>query len=145
MHEVDPQAINALTRPEDRYDTRDLKIAGLWKHILGFFVFVALMVAFSAWLYSFFIPKLYPDGGHLRARTNPAIIPPKPYPLIQSGHDAMMDITQLKAKEREEITTFGWVDEKNGIARVPIEDAIEKTAKEGLAPKSSAVEGANKP
>ena len=134
MHKADPQAVNAQTRVEDRYDTRDLKIAGLWKHVVGIFGFAVLMIVVCVALYDFVIPKIYPDGGLTRARNMEPILPEAPNPMVQTGHQAMMDIVELKRAEQEHTTSYGWVDKQKGIARIPVERAIEETAKQGLAP-----------
>lgn len=135
MHEADPQAINAATRPEDGYDTRDMKIAHIWKHIVGFFFFTGIMIGFVIVLYNWVLPWRY-EGGMLRARTEPAIIPAEPHPLIQNGHEAIMDIVELKKGEMKKLNSYGESDATKGAVRVPIGRAIEMVSEEGLNPKT---------
>ena len=39
-------------------------------------------------------------------------------------------LTDHRIKEREESTTYGWVDQKAGVVRLPIDRAIELTVRE---------------
>jgi hypothetical protein len=41
-------------------------------------------------------------------------------------------IKDLRAAEEAQLNSYGWVDQKNGIVRVPIEQAIDAVAKSGL-------------
>jgi len=39
-------------------------------------------------------------------------------------------LKDLRAREREELTTYGWVDQDKGTVRIPIERAMELVAAE---------------
>jgi hypothetical protein len=41
-------------------------------------------------------------------------------------------IKDLRAAEDAQINSYGWIDQKNGIVRIPIDDAIDAVAKAGL-------------
>jgi hypothetical protein len=41
-------------------------------------------------------------------------------------------IKDLRAAEEAQINSYGWVDQKNGIVRIPISNAIDAVAKAGL-------------
>jgi hypothetical protein len=41
-------------------------------------------------------------------------------------------LAELKAAEQKVLESYGWVDKEKGIVRMPIERAIELTAKRGL-------------
>jgi hypothetical protein len=62
-----------------------------------------------------------------RNLANPAVrsteSPPSSVPPL-SAHLAE-DLEQLRARERQLLTQYKWIDEKEGIARIPIERAIE--------------------
>ncbi len=57
-----------------------------------------------------------------------AYLPKAPEPLgdgvltPQQRKDALID---LRAKERAAATTYGWVDQANGVVRLPIDRAVE--------------------
>jgi hypothetical protein len=41
-------------------------------------------------------------------------------------------IKDLRAAEIAQINSYGWIDQKNGIVRIPIDEAIDAVAKAGL-------------
>jgi hypothetical protein len=43
----------------------------------------------------------------------------------------------LRAQEREQLETYGWVDEDNGVVQIPIERAMELLAERGLPARSA--------
>ena len=51
-------------------------------------------------------------------------------PVLQI--DPVADLKAYQAQEEEWLNSYGWVDEAAGIARIPIERAIEITAQQGL-------------
>ena len=44
-------------------------------------------------------------------------------------------LAELRAKEATAATTYGWVDEKAGIVRLPLERAVELTIRDLNSPK----------
>ena len=42
------------------------------------------------------------------------------------------DVYTLRQAERDNLTTYGWVDESAGIVRMPIEDAMRLATEKGL-------------
>lgn len=66
--------------------------------------------------------------------------PTPPSPRLQpnpiDGQTAEQQLIQLRKDEEKTLTTYGWVDKKAGIVRVPIDTAIELlTAEQGEPPK----------
>lgn len=57
-------------------------------------------------------------------------LPPEPR-LQNSPFD---DLRKLRAEEDKALNSYGWVDRKAGIARIPIERALEIAAGGGLPP-----------
>jgi len=53
-----------------------------------------------------------------------------PEPRLQTLPFA--DIERLRAEEAEALHGYGWVDEKAGVVRIPIESAMDLLAKRGL-------------
>ena len=66
----------------------------------------------------------------------PLALPPEPRLQAQGlpGHDRdpQQDYRNLLEKEREGLEKTAWVDEKAGIAQIPIEDAMRIIAEKGL-------------
>jgi hypothetical protein len=53
-----------------------------------------------------------------------------PRPRLQV--DPAEDLAQMRARDLLELTTYGWIDRKAGIARIPIERAMQLLAERGL-------------
>ena len=51
-------------------------------------------------------------------------------PVLQI--DPVADLRAYQAQEAELLNSYGWVSKRAGIARIPIERAIEITAQQGL-------------
>jgi hypothetical protein len=43
-------------------------------------------------------------------------------------------LQELRAVETEELTTYGWVDEEQGVVRIPIDRAMDLLVKEAVPP-----------
>jgi hypothetical protein len=62
-----------------------------------------------------------------------AYLPQKPAPLpegTRSPAERAVLLQELRAKELASTTTYGWVDQANGVVRLPIERAVELTITE---------------
>ena len=68
---------------------------------------------------------------------------PAEYPLAASqGHreppeprlqtDPRQDLADLRAKEDDQLTSYGWVDRNAGVVRIPIDQAMKLTLDRGL-------------
>jgi len=44
------------------------------------------------------------------------------------------ELTNLRAAEKEQLESYGWVDQKSGVAHIPIARALELAAKKGSLP-----------
>jgi hypothetical protein len=93
-----------------------------------------LIAALAAGMAAFLVaaPRLllliYPSGHDALPRA--ADLPMPPAPRLQTDPDA--DLAALHAQEARELTSYGWVDRGAGIARIPIERAMELTAQRGI-------------
>ena len=52
-----------------------------------------------------------------------------PEPRLQAYPEA--DLIEFQAREEKQLTTYGWVDEDAGVARVPIDRAIDMLLERG--------------
>ncbi len=59
---------------------------------------------------------------------NAAKLPPEP--RLQAN--AVEDLRQMRAVEDQVLNSYGWVDRKKGVVRIPIDRAIELLAQRGL-------------
>jgi hypothetical protein len=54
--------------------------------------------------------------------------PPAPLLQVSSGQDRI----DLRAKEQAMLNSYRWVDEKNGVVGIPVEEAIKLLAQKGV-------------
>ncbi len=62
-----------------------------------------------------------------------AYLPQKPEPLPEGARTPEQRkalLAELKGKEQNLATTYGWVDEKAGVVRLPLDRAVELTLQE---------------
>lgn len=67
-----------------------------------------------------------PPSPILEAREDP--IPPGP--RLQSSPPRDMD--EMKAVDKEVLGTYGWVDQRGGVARIPVDRAMSIVVEKGL-------------
>lgn len=116
--------------PQVAYEHGDADIFTVSKYSIAL-VFGILIAAAAMWgLFDYF---------NSRANTEEAVIPkilqeqrPTEPPEPRLQRYPKLYIKELREAEDAQINSYGWVDQKNGIARIPIEDAIAAVAKAGL-------------
>jgi hypothetical protein len=109
-----------VSRPNDfeRSDADPRLIGALAMGVAVFLLGVPLLVLMS-----------YPDARHLGGI--PDSLPQPPPPRLQVA--PQVDLDRLHADETKKLTTFGWVDQANGVTRIPIERAMRLLSERGLA------------
>ena len=55
-------------------------------------------------------------------------IPPGPRLQSSPPHD----MVEMRARDKEALTTYGWVDQANGVAHIPIDRAMSLVLEKGL-------------
>ena len=118
------------------YETRDVKVRPLAVFIAGLTV-----VGLATYLVVYLIIRLFsaqaakrdaqlqPVAGHVRpAAPGEELLPPEP--RIQANPAA--DLRTLRDQEEAILTTYGWVDARAGVVRVPIDVAMQQVLKDGL-------------
>jgi hypothetical protein len=53
-----------------------------------------------------------------------------PEPRLQTN--PRQDLADLRAKEEDQLTSYGWVDKNAGVVRIPIDAAMKLTLERGL-------------
>ncbi len=120
---------------------RDLRFRGIAWFTAGLVALVAvtgvLMYLLVGWL----------EGREIAKDPPPPVLPEAraphlpPAPRLQA--DPLTELRDLRAAEEGELASWGWVDEAAGIARIPVERAMELLVEHGLpAPEVVASEGA---
>lgn len=60
--------------------------------------------------------------------------PPREPPLPNLQRQPFKDIYELRQKERETLSSYGWVDQASGTVRIPIDEALRLMEQKGLLP-----------
>lgn len=131
MHEHpqdDPELLSEIEKLG--YDPRDVDVEKTPWHAIYLYVGVGFSI-FLAWFVMWVI-----DRSQVTV-TEPAKLardrlPEPPYPLLQSNATVKKDIEDLRAIERVKTEFAGWVDEEAGVARIPVETAIDLMLEQGF-------------
>jgi len=120
--------------PQGGYEKSDLRSRPIvvFGVILGAMVALAFVAAYGmihvlGWWER---PRLETPASPLATRA----IPPEPRLQVE----APKDLKSLRAAEQEVLTTYAWVSKEAGIARIPIERAMQLVLERGLPPAGGA-------
>jgi hypothetical protein len=118
-----------LSRPEERHERSDVNVWGVGKFAIGLALLCIFALMFLYGLFRYFQSRenaLQPprEGVNLDARRLP------PEPRLQSS--PILDLKQMRAAEDQILGTYGWIDQANGIVRLPIGRAMELVGQRGL-------------
>jgi hypothetical protein len=130
------------------HEPTDAPLGSAWRIYFFMLAFLALV----------FVAMWYALGAFSASVTRRQTAPP---PLAQRAGDRQppvprlqttpaLDLEQYRQAQQRVLEGYAWVDEKNGIAQIPIERAIELVAEHGLPslpsmPASAPVPGASNP
>lgn len=128
-----------IRHPETMYDRSDLSARG----IIGFLIGLALTIFFIhlvmwGFLRYFSRDQLAPPPRSAAiitpaAETSPTGVSPlQRFPAPQLQPDPTADLNKFRGAVEEQLNTYGWVDQKGGMVRIPVERAIDIVAQQGL-------------
>lgn len=116
--------------PEPRYQVSDVNVWAVGKFAIALILLSIFSLAGVFALFRYFIGS---KGGPL-----PSILAGEPTdarkapPAPQLEVTEPADLARMRAAEDKLLTTYGWVDQQNGLVRIPIERAIDLVAQQGL-------------
>jgi hypothetical protein len=125
-----PAGLPDLSNPENRFEHGDVNFKALSKFAIG----LVITAIFSAGLVlGIFQYLLHREGGVPASRIeSPAQdarqLPPEP----RLEETPMTDLQEMRAAEDQVLRSYGWLDQPNGIVRLPIDRAMELIAQRGL-------------
>ncbi|HUG92623.1 MAG TPA: hypothetical protein VML55_17415 [Planctomycetaceae bacterium] len=111
--------------PEHRFERTDFSLRGLLLTAAGL-VLLVLLALIGAEL---FVPDR-PDVAATARPTDPRRVDEPPEPRITQS----LRVQRLELERRldERLSTYGWIDRERGVARIPVERAIELVLQQGL-------------
>ncbi|MDW8104776.1 MAG: hypothetical protein RMK92_07150 [Armatimonadota bacterium] len=111
------------------YEKQDVGFRFAILFIVGIILLTVVSMVFLLVIY----PVLTPEGARARRETVQEVqrrLPPPPNPVLQAN--PAVDMKRFREQEELKVSTYGWVDERRGIVRVPVERAMEIVAEQGL-------------
>ncbi len=135
----------ALVNPEVAYEPRDVEVSRIL--VLGVGLAVAVVAAaLVVWLT---LRSLSSEQARSEAPPSPLRVgmteqlPPEPRLQGAPGHKPLgpEDLKEMEDSANATLSSYGWVDQKAGIARVPIQEAMKLLLARGL-PAAAQISGA---
>src|ERR1700690_4245094 len=110
------------------YEHADANVRSLYRYglVLAILI-VAGMFAMNS-TYRFFA-KIESRGPPAWPFENVRVLPPAPRIQPHPG----LDLKSYCAAEQQQLSTYGWVDQHNGLVRIPVDRAMEMVLQKGLA------------
>jgi hypothetical protein len=123
-------APDPAANPEVHHEHSDVNINGIFAFAAALVVVAAVVHLLVFVLFRFFDARA---GQRVTPQFPLAIeqenrLPPEP--RLQTN--PRQDLAELRTKEDQTLTSYGWVDKNAGIVRIPIDEAIKLTLERGL-------------
>jgi len=109
------------------YETRDANIAGLLKFAASLAIILAIVSFGMLRLFDYF-QKTQSLGPAATPFENARTIPPLPRLQVEPRKE----IHDYWEGEQEILNSYGWVDKRNGVVRIPIDRAMRLVLERGL-------------
>jgi len=112
---------------EDGYERRDANTRvllhyGIWLGVVLGVVLLTMKLTFN------YLSAKDPLGPPPTPFENARTMPPKPQLQVQPHQDLKTYCEQ----EKNNLESYGWVDSQNGVARIPVDVAMDKVLQQGL-------------
>ena len=132
-----------LFNPETHHEESDVPIKPLFWAIAIFIVFAIVTHLVLAWMYEGFrkAEKKRMDPPYTQVALPPNAYVPQNQPLLQpfprEGHapredTPVTDLVQMRAREEQQLHSYGWADKQKGTVHIPIENAKQLMLKRGF-------------
>lgn len=116
----------------DGYEKRDANIPALLKLALGLAILIAVTLVAMKWTFSI-IDRLTPLGPPSAPFKEAPEFPPSPR-LQAAPHMELQDYCTAQVNR---VDSYAWIDQQQGIVRIPIDRAIDLILQKGLPVRAS--------
>ncbi len=121
-------------KDHEGYEASDAHIAPIWFSAIGLVICVLIVIGIITLTYRHFHHRDVTAWRQTDAeRVTDAVAktgPQYPEPRLQVA--PQVDLVAFRTKEETELGSYGWVDRKAGVVRLPIDRAIDLLAQRGL-------------
>jgi hypothetical protein len=119
------------TPPGAKYEHTDIDVNVGYKFALWLSVAMLISVAIVYGSFWFFEGQER-SASELAQKYPLAVGQTKAPPLPNLQTQPFTDVYELRHSENEKLTTYGWVDKEGGIARIPVDRAMEVILQRGF-------------
>jgi len=112
------------------YEARDVSLNALGKWLIALGVFIGGTALVTYGIFKLFVAPVVPGAEQRPGITVPLPPPPAPNPALQPS--PRLDLRKWREEEDEAMNSYGWVDRKKGIVRIPVDRAMDLIAQKGL-------------
>lgn len=112
---------------EEGYEHRDANIRTLLQFAFWLAVLIVVILFAMRWTFGFLSVK-EPLGPPPTPFENARVLPPQPRLQVEPHQDLKTYCDQ----QLSNLNGYGWVDQQNGMVHIPIEEAMDKLARQGL-------------
>jgi hypothetical protein len=111
------------------HESRDLSIRAIAVFFVGLTLLIVVVAFAMKWTFDAFVARDAAGDPQVSplAASRPEL-PPEPRLEVSPR----LEIEALRASEDEVLRAYGWINEKAGVARIPIERAMDLIAERGL-------------
>lgn len=123
-----PQQANHSNQENIGHEERDVSVVPVLWFLLGLAIFlIASMAVLGFWFRAEESKRAAIDAAAPAVQASPL---PVDAPRLQAN--PADELVEFLAYEHEMLSTYGWVDKDAGIARIPIERAMELALEQGF-------------
>jgi hypothetical protein len=117
--------MDATNRPAVGHETTDVNVWAVAKFAIGLVLLCTVSLVLLFGLLRFF-------QSQEETATAPTVEPTKMFPEPQLQKAPVQDLKTVRSEEDKLLGSYGWVDQKKGIVRIPVSLAIDALAKRGM-------------
>jgi hypothetical protein len=129
-HPDETPDVSHIKNPDITHEVSDVNVRAIMWFILGLFASIVITYLVISGLYRYFDTR----EARLELRPESLVAPqgPRQPPEPRLQLDPQKDMEKLRAEEEAKLKSYGWVDQKAGVAHIPIEQAMKIIAERGL-------------
>jgi hypothetical protein len=114
------------------HEPSDVSVRSILGFGLGFSVLLVVVVVLMGWIHHLYFREPASPRG------SPLIREKRPVSAVSSAPQDVMDdrmsevLEDLRRREHQALTTYGWVDRRAGVVRIPVDRAMDLLVERGL-------------
>jgi hypothetical protein len=112
---------------EPRYEKRDANLPALLQ--FGFWLAIVIAVAVIGMKFTLnYFQRVMPEGKPASPMSDARTLPPAPRLQVHPRQE----LHDYCTGQQQDVTSYSWVDQQNGIVRIPVDRAMELILERGL-------------